>query len=162
MWSYLQPDALSLFLGRRFLQQAAADVQPLLKYRQHNDPANWDRIIHLRRLGFKEFCKYPRKVNLQIAVEELISNDMIAEAVILALKCIEQIEGIKQLALKMQGGAADTFLSPQQSQLGFAIDTIVYILGEIFRRAQELEAPKFPVPEVDNLPLKYPQLQVKL
>ena len=136
---FVPPEALSLFLAKKYLSAAIA-----LKSKKS------DNFGSLCESGHREFMRYPVRVNLEIALSDYLALDMLLEGVTLALKVIHTVEDIRKLSEATQiDGVVKEALKMRQGQQDRAIKAIIDIMSEIILRIKSLEgAGKVTMPEV--------------
>ena len=105
---FLPPEALSLFLAKKYLSGAKA-----LKAKKVKEES---KVKALGQAAHQEFMKYPLRVNLNVALEDYLQLDMLLESITLCLKCVDIVEDIRNLTEITAEGKDEVMINVMKSR----------------------------------------------
>jgi len=122
---FIPPDALSLFLAKKYMNAAI-----VLKAKSDKETQR-----SLCVSAHNEFMRYPLRVNLDIVLNDYLSVDMLLESVTLCLKVINTVEDIRRLAeveeKQKDGEKLKKVLSSRLPAQDQAVKAIIEMLSQI-------------------------------
>jgi len=122
---FIPPDALSLFLAKKYMNAAI-----VLKAKSDKETQR-----SLCVSAHNEFMRYPLRVNLDIVLNDYLSVDMLLESVTLCLKVINTVDDIRRLAeveeKQKDGEKLKKVLSSRLPAQDQAVKAIIEMLSQI-------------------------------